>query len=120
MEHVPDAPEAEVEIVRILEPGGTLCFAIPFDPDLESDTVLAEQGPDGTLLYHAPPVYHDDPLRPAGALVYRRFAHRSMRARFEQLGCTFDSYRLWSDSLGLLGPLQWIHIARKREDTSSQ
>ncbi|GAC1615398.1 MAG: hypothetical protein NVS4B13_09710 [Candidatus Elarobacter sp.] len=113
MEHVPDAPAAESEIVRVLAPGGSYCFAIPFNAALETDNVLAELRADGTLRHHAPPVYHHDPLRPEGALVYRQFAHRAMRDRFERLGCTFESYRLWSDTLGLIGPMQWIHIARK-------
>jgi SAM-dependent methyltransferase len=113
MEHVPDAFVAEAEIVRVLAPGGTICFTIPFDATLEADNVLAERLGDGTVRHYRPPVYHHDPLRPQGALVYRQFAHQAMRERFERLGCSFDSYRLWSDTLGLIGPMQWIHLARK-------
>lgn len=30
-EHVPDAPEAEKEVVRILKPGAAVVFTVPFD-----------------------------------------------------------------------------------------
>lgn len=62
MEHVPDAPRAERELVRILRPGGAYCFTVPLDRFADSDTILAETLPDGTVRFHAEPVYHGDPI----------------------------------------------------------
>ena len=113
MEHIPDAPAAEAEIARVLMPGGTHGFTIPFDESAEHDTVLAELRPDGAVRHHGEPIYHEDPLRPEGALVYRRFSHAGLRERYARHGCTLETYRLWSERYGLLGPRHWIHLARK-------
>jgi SAM-dependent methyltransferase len=113
-EHIPDAIGAEREVVRILKPGGVYCFTVPFIPHGEHDLVLAERTPDGEIKHFAEPQYHGDPLRPEeGILVYRVFAFRDLKHRFESLGCRFRTYRFWSRSLGILGNNGWVHIVRK-------
>ncbi len=104
MEHVPDAPAAEREIVRVLRPKGWYLFTIPFYFTLEHDRIRAELRPDGTIVHSEPPEYHGDPVRGAAtALVYRDFSETDLRRRFTELGCSFDILRLWSPRLGILG-----------------
>jgi len=113
MEHVPDAERAEREIVRILRRGGSYVFTAPFNPAFTADEIWAEKTPSGDILYHRPPIYHEDPIRPEGALVFRVFSQPDLRRRFEEFGCEFESYRIWSKTLGIIGDNAWIHIVRK-------
>jgi SAM-dependent methyltransferase len=112
MEHVPEAERAEREIVRMLKPGGAYCFTAPFNPALPEDEIRAELR-DGRVVHHAEPIYHLDPVRPEGILVYRIFSQPGLRARFERLGCEFSTFRVWSKALGIIGENIWIHVVRK-------
>ena len=104
MEHVPDAPAAEREIVRVLRPLGWYLFTIPFYFTLEHDRIRAEVAPDGAVVHREAPEYHGDPVRGGEvALVYRDFSESDLRRRFTELGCSFDILRLWSPRLGILG-----------------
>jgi SAM-dependent methyltransferase len=113
MEHVPDAIAAEREIVRILSPGGAYCFTVPLLAYAEADMIAARVLADGSIEYLEEPMYHGDPLRPEGALVFRLFSVNEMTARFAALGVTCTTYRIWSKSYGILGPGCWVHVVRK-------
>jgi len=114
LEHVPDALAAEREICRILKPGGLYCFTVPFMRDADGDLVRAERRPGGEVIHHLEREYHTDPIRPGeGALVYRIFSHRGLRARFTALGCAFTTYWLWSKALGIIGENCFTMVARK-------
>lgn len=113
-EHIPDAAAAEREVARILKAGGIYCFTVPFMPESEHDLVLAELDEAGEIKHHAEPQYHGDPVRPEeGILVYRLFSYHDLRHRFEELNCTFTTYRLWSKALGILDDNGWVHIVKK-------
>ena len=114
MEHVPDALQAEREIVRLLRPGGRYAFTVPLDPYGPDDIILSEKRPDGTIVHFGEPVYHGDPRRQEGILAYRIFAARALERRFQDLGCSFTTYRVWSQKYGILGNYAWVHVARKR------
>ncbi len=118
MEHVPDALMAERDIVRILKPGGAYCFTAPLLAMADEDLILARMRADGTIDYLDTPIYHGDPLRAEGALVYRIFSIRQMTERFRQLGATCTSYRLWSKGYGLIGPGCFVHVVRKNAANS--
>lgn len=113
-EHIPDALIAEREVVRILKKGGLYCFTVPFMPFAEHDSIRASLDANGQIIYHAPPEYHGDPVRPEeGSLVYRVFSQHDMEERYASLGCEFTTYALWSRLLGILGQNMMIHIVKK-------
>lgn len=113
-EHIPDALQAEREIVRLLKPGGIYCFTVPLNPYAEHDDVRAELDEAGNIIHHAAPEFHGDPVRPEeGILVFRMFSHRDMEARFTSQGCEFATYHLWSRTLGILGQNAMVHVVHK-------
>lgn len=62
LEHVPAYRIAFAEAARILAPGGTLLFSVPFMP-LEAKTrARAIVRPDGNIEHLLPPQYHGDPI----------------------------------------------------------
>lgn len=115
MEHVPDTVKAEREIIRLLRPGGAYVFTVPLDPYGSDDTILSLKHPDGTIEHFGEPVYHGDPSRQEGVLAYRIFAVRALERRFRALGCSFKTYRVWSNKYGILGNYAWVHVVRKGE-----
>lgn len=111
-EHIPDAVKAEKEIIRILKPGGVYCFTVPIGLTMPHDKIHAELNADGSITHHFPPEYHGDPVRAEGILVFRIFSHKELEERFTNAGCTFDTWILWSQILGILGD-GIVHIVRK-------
>jgi SAM-dependent methyltransferase len=113
-EHLHEVEQAEAEVVRVLRPGGTYCFTVPFAPNDDDDIILARDRDDGTVEHLAEPQYHGDPLRPGeGILVYRIFTHRRLKERFEALGCTYETFRMWSPGMGILGWDSFVMAATK-------
>jgi SAM-dependent methyltransferase len=113
LEHVPHAPQAEREIMRILRPGGSYVFTVPLDAYGDADTILAELLPDGTVKFYGPPVYHGDPYRPEGILAYRIFSVADLERRFAAAGGDCVTWRFWSKMLGILGGDSWVHVVSK-------
>jgi 2-polyprenyl-3-methyl-5-hydroxy-6-metoxy-1,4-benzoquinol methylase len=71
LEHVPDPERAFSEISRVLKPDGCHIFTVPYHEGKKSiKRVKIEEGKEVYLL---PPVFHLDPLRKSGALVYTDF-----------------------------------------------
>jgi SAM-dependent methyltransferase len=71
-EHVSGYEQGFSEIRRVLRPGGCHIFRVPLDHNGPT-RVRTREETDGTLTYLLPPVYHGDPLRPVGALVFQDF-----------------------------------------------
>jgi len=103
LEHVPSPYRAHQEILRVLRPGGSHIFTVPFHQTRFLDEVLATPGGDGEPELLAPPVYHADPLRPEGILVYTIFS-LEMLVKLRGVGFATRLYRLYRPSLGILGP----------------
>ncbi|MBN2378099.1 MAG: glycosyltransferase [Sedimentisphaerales bacterium] len=115
MEHIPDVPKAEGEIVRVLKSGGVYCFTTPVAPYLEHDQIKAQLDENGNIQYLTEPDYHGDPVRPEERiLVFRVFSHRDLSRRFEALGCTYIPYYFSSSSLGIINAhFDTVQVVRK-------
>lgn len=112
-EHVPDAPLAEKEVVRILKKSGALIFTVPFEHDRETDNIYAQLSTDG-ITYLQEPIYHEDPVSPDGkCLVFRTFSLSDMEKRFKENGCTFYCEYFHSSYLGIIGNNAFTFTAKK-------
>lgn len=113
-EHVPDAPEAEKEVVRILKPGAAVVFTVPFDYSAAEDDIYADIF-NNEIRYFKEPVFHDDPVSPDGkCLVFRVFSFPATKKRFKELGCKFQCNYIHSKYMGILGNNAYSFIAVKK------
>ncbi len=83
-EHTPDPWAAFLELHKIIKPGGKHIFTVPVHEAINTRT-RARLAPDGNILCAMPPVYHGDPLRSDGALVFTDFG-RELEERLTRLG----------------------------------
>ena len=110
-EHVAEPYLAHAEVFRRLKPGGFHVFTVPFREHAAQDEILATLD-NGVERYHQPKVYHGDPRRPGGILVYRIFS-TEMQTRLQQLGYEVKPVRLRSIRFAMLGPNEIVFVARK-------
>lgn len=73
MEHVPSPELAFQELHRVLKPGGVHLFTIPYNEAMPQSITRARLKSDATVEYLLPRVYHGDPVREEGALVFTDF-----------------------------------------------
>jgi SAM-dependent methyltransferase len=102
-EHIPDPYRAHAEVHRVLRPHGHHVFTVPFHQHAHLDDVRARLQPDGDVEFLADAIYHDDPVRPEGVLVFTIFG-LEMLVRLAQLGFDTKMYCLWSPWHGIFGP----------------
>lgn len=70
-EHVNDPVRAFSEVARVLKPGGSHVFTVPWYPDRRTERAAETDG-DRTTHFGAPE-YHSDPFGQRGSLVFTRF-----------------------------------------------
>lgn len=101
-EHIPQPYKAFKEIFRILKSGGRHIFTVPFYQDQYFDEVRAYIDENGELQNNLPPIYHSDPLREEGILVYVIFS-LEMLLKLKEIGYEVNMYNLRNPWLGILG-----------------
>lgn len=112
LEHVPDPYRAHREIFRVLKPGGRHIFTVPYGEAMPRDNVRASLV-DGTIIYHAEALYHEDPVRLSeGILVWTVFG-LEMLVRLDEIGFQTDLWRLHEPEFGIIGPGAEVFVARK-------
>jgi len=111
-EHVPDPYRAHAEVHRVLRPGGHHVFTVPFHLNGYVDDVRARVGAHGELELLADAIYHDDPVRPDGVLVFTIFG-LEMLVRLAELGFATTMYRLRQPARGIVGSNALVFDARR-------
>jgi hypothetical protein len=102
MEHVPDPYQAHGEIYRVLRAGGRHIFTVPYYASEYQDEKRAVIEGQGQIQWLKPPIYHEDPLRPEGALVYTIFG-LEMLVRLAEIGFRTRMHHLYQPWRGILG-----------------
>jgi len=114
LEHVPEPEEAFREFYRILRPGGSLLFTVPFSSTKQDHLIRARLEADGSIVHFEEPEYHGNPVdMEAGSLCYRYFGWQVLEdlrvAGFEKSAVL--SY--WSEEFCYLGDPQFVIVATK-------
>jgi SAM-dependent methyltransferase len=102
-EHVPQPYKAHEQVYGILKSGGRHVFTVPFYQTEYLDETRAVIDARGNTVLLKEPIYHLDPIRPEGTLVYRIFA-LEMLVRLRRIGFKTNLYHLYSLYHGILGP----------------
>lgn len=111
-EHVPHPYEGHAELYRVLKPGGRHVFTVPFHQAEFQDDIRAETDPAGQPKLLKDPIYHHDPVRPEGALVYTIFT-LEMLVKLNRLGFRTNLYQLYQPRYGILGTNAIVFEAAK-------
>lgn len=101
LEHIPEPYRAHREIFRVLRPGGQHIFTVPFHSTSYRDDVRAIIE-DGEIKMLQPPIYHGDPLRANGILVYTIFS-LEMLLKLNEIGFRTRMYLMYNPTWGILG-----------------
>ena len=110
LEHVPHPYRAHAEVHRApRRRPSRLHGALP---PARTSTTCGRVRADGAPELLAEAIYHDDPVRPEGVLVYTIFG-LEMLVRLAELGFDPRMYRLWEPWHGIVGPNALVFEAVK-------
>lgn len=112
LEHVGRIGRALSECRRVLRPGGTLLFTVPFYPERRENLVRAAEDDDGSITHLLPPEYHGDPLSTDGCLAFHHFGWQLLDAAREAGFERVEAALFWSRSYGYLGSHNTLFVAR--------
>ncbi|MDQ8204251.1 class I SAM-dependent methyltransferase [Pelagicoccus sp. SDUM812003] len=101
-EHIPNPYLAHKEVYRVLKKDGRHIFTVPFHKGGFLDDIRAELKPDNSIYHFSEPIYHHDPIRPEGVLVYTIFSIE-MLCKLSAIGFHTNMYKLYSPEQGILG-----------------
>jgi SAM-dependent methyltransferase len=101
-EHIPDPVRAHREVYRVLKKGGRHVFTVPFYQTEILDELRASINANHEIVHHKEPIYHLDPLRSEGILVYNIFSIE-MLSKLARIGFRTNMYFLYFPFKGILG-----------------
>jgi hypothetical protein len=102
LEHVPEPRKALFEIHRVLKPGGKHIFTVPFIEGMPQSEVRAIVNSQGVIEYLKDALYHGDPLRKDGILVYTIFGE-DLKEMCIQAGLKFQKNTFSRLCCGIVG-----------------
>ncbi|GAB2497586.1 class I SAM-dependent methyltransferase [Arenimonas alkanexedens] len=114
LEHVQDTAQALAECRRVLRPGGSCVFTMPFFPLRATTLVRGRHRADGSLEHLESPEYHGDGLRTEGIYTYYHFGRDLLAvvaaAGFSRVetGIDFDVYRGYTANNYRFGDEAWM------------
>lgn len=111
-EHVPLYKQAFRECVRVLKPGGSMMWSVPFLA-FRDKTLIRSKIINGEITHFYPPEYHGDPLSSDGVLCFQYFGW-DMMEDMKRAGFS-DAYAINYQSVefGYLGHNQFMFFATK-------
>lgn len=113
-EHIPEIGLALAGCYRVLRPGGTLVFTVPFLGRCQRSLRRAEIDPaTGEVRHLLEPEFHFDPLHPVGTLAFHSFGWDLLDTIRAQGFAEVDGYLYWSEDYGYLGENLMVFVARK-------
>ncbi|KAL4423861.1 hypothetical protein ABPG75_001162 [Micractinium tetrahymenae] len=112
MSRVASPYQAHYEVKRILKPGGSHVFTVPFSPSDYHDDIRASVE-EGRLVHHVePPIYTGDSLHPKGVLLFTIFG-KEMVDKVCMLGYNVTAHHLHHGAHGIIGNNAWVFITTK-------
>ena len=112
LEHVPNYKKAFQEINRVLKPGGSLIFTVPFAVNSGKNIIRAIIE-NNKVKHILPPEYHGDPINSEGCLCFQYFGWELMDILKEINYSEAYASLLYSYSYGYLGGDSIIFLAKK-------
>ncbi|WP_082434520.1 polysaccharide pyruvyl transferase family protein [Devosia sp. A16] len=117
MEHVNQPGDVLREVERTLKPGGAYIFTSPTYKDRVTSERRALYNTDGSILHHAAPEYHGNPINDAGSLVTFHYGYDFAERVFDWSGLDVEVVRFHDHSHGLIGEFTEVYVATKPRDT---
>jgi SAM-dependent methyltransferase len=111
-EHIPNYIKGEKECYRILKQGGWYVFSVPCSLGLAKDQIrtFIKDGQEIDLLDR---IYHRDPIRTEGILVYQIFSVWDIKKRFEAMGAAVKILSPFAPRYGIVGPGNIVFAIQK-------
>ena len=113
LEHIPEYRRALSECFRVLRPGGTLLFSVPFLIGESRNLVRARHASNGDIEHLLPPEYHGDPLSTSGCLAFYHFGWQLLDDLKTSGFADAAVYLYWSREFCYLGANQILFVATK-------
>lgn len=113
-EHIPNVQKAFGECFRVLKPGGSLFFTVPFERNSGKNITLAVRNADNKVEHLALPEFHANPVdAEKGSLVFHKFGWEMLNQAKESGFQHVNAYLFWSSEFCYLGNEQIVFIAQK-------
>lgn len=101
-EHIPNPYHAHQEVYRVLKPKGRHIFTVPFYQTQFLDEKRAYIDENNKTIHIESPIFHIDPLRKEGILVFNIFSIE-MVTKLAKIGFQTNTYFLFDPFKGILG-----------------